>query len=80
MVDFMKLLKPEQRATVERRRKYQAEQVARFAAMSPAELIERAKHTIDNSEPCRFQQGDCVYDATLRYVILPELLRRVGEA
>jgi hypothetical protein len=79
VVDFRKLLSPEKRAELDRRERYHAERVVEAQALSDLALAQLVEYTIQNcSPPGEYEQrGDCTYDAALRHVFIPEMLRRL---
>jgi hypothetical protein len=80
MVDFNKLLTPEERSQMER----QHAEVQQLAECDALALVAEAIHTYHNSGPPRFSDGrrirpgENVYDAALHFTIVPELLRRLA--
>jgi len=64
--------------TLQRMRAHECD-VASFRAMTPVEFVDAAIHNLHNNEPIRWQAGDPVYDAVMRYTILPEMIVRLWE-
>lgn len=82
MVDFKKMLSPEAKERIARHEKI----VAEFRSMPLTDLVSDARHYLDNSQAPSYGdgrpmlKGTPVYDATMFYVIIPELLRRLEES
>ena len=73
MVDFLSKLSPKAR----QRLRWHDEQIQKAARMEDIELIQKLDYYIENSElGCRWQPGDPVYDAALKFVFLPEFIQR----
>lgn len=72
-------LSHEAQARVEESRTWAAERREAMEALDNENLIATAKFYMAQMEPMRFAPGEPVYDATMWHIILPELMRRVGE-
>ncbi|QTG12413.1 hypothetical protein G6M86_03760 [Agrobacterium tumefaciens] len=72
-------LSPEAQARAAELRNYQEAKVAHFANLTDQNLVASAKLYMAQMSPMHFAPGEPVYDATMWHVILPELMRRVGE-
>lgn len=72
-IDFKKLLSPEARERLARHKR----QVEHFASMTKEELVNRAEYYISNCAPTKHQKCECVYDAVVWHVIIPELIKRL---
>lgn len=72
-------LTPEAQARIAENREQVERKKAHFANLSDENLIASTKLFMQHAEPKQFAPGEPIYDATLWHVILPELLRRLGE-
>lgn len=72
-------LTPEAQARAAETRQWLLKRQSQFASMSDESLVANAKFYMRQMSPVRFAPGEPVYDATMWHVILPELLRRIGE-
>lgn len=70
-------LTPEAQARAATAEKWIFERRAQFAAMTDESLVANTKFYARQMTPLNFAPGEPVYDATMWYVILPELLRRL---
>jgi len=78
VVDFRKLLSPEARASLDRRKVKERE----VAAVDDAALVEMLETYYKNSSPPRYSDGtsmewDGSYDAVLYHVLIPEVIKRL---
>lgn len=73
------LLNPDERAAIEACRKQHEADVAQHAAMSDAELAERAAYYLTQIPEPRSPKGTPVYDTVMHHVILPEMIRRLRD-
>lgn len=70
---------PEAQARIAECQAWHEQKRAEFANLSNDNLVASAKLYMRHMTPLQFAPGEPVYDATMWTVILPELLRRVGE-
>jgi len=82
MVDFLKYLTPEQRDKVLRDREYISEQKASYSVKNHYELVVTVLHTYHNSgctsRTAKWQAADPVYDASLVFFLIPEMIERLS--
>lgn len=64
-------------AATELRLKHHRDLVQKFSAISDKDLAEKAELFFKHCEPPRFPKGSPVYDTTMHYVIIPELIKRL---
>lgn len=77
-MDFRKHLKPETKEALEQRERIHARRVQEAAAMPNAKLVEHVERTLAQCSVLPHEQkGEPTYEATLRNVLIPELLRRL---
>lgn len=79
MVDFTKLMSPEERERYFERTARWQEQVQEFDRLDNQELAERLEIYIANSEnyAAKVPRGEPVYDSVLWHVLLPLMARRL---
>lgn len=80
MVDFRKMMTPEQRERFDRDQEYIAREHARHRRMSNADLVKYAQNCINNAEgPRKYPAPVPVYDNAVWHFVLPELIRRLEQ-
>lgn len=79
-LDFLKFLKPEQRARIEARRAAHQQDVAEARSMSNEELCEKVTYYLSQSSFAhQWMPGEPVYDGVIAHVMIPEMMRRLKE-
>lgn len=78
MVDFRQRLSPEARAQLEACERHHAQKVAEVQGLDDEAFAAYIEANVENCETLsRWRAGDPVYEATLAYVIIPEVIRRL---
>jgi len=79
MVDFFKLLSPKRQEEIAAMDEFYSGRLKNFRAMKTKTLISSTKYFVAQMDsPHKYKPGVPVYDATFWHIILPELLRRLG--
>ena len=75
--NFLKLLSPEAREKAEKRIAYGNKVKAEVELLGDRELADKIEYWQRNSTPPKYYFGELVYDATLWYILIPEVIRRL---
>jgi hypothetical protein len=79
MVNFKKLISKEAQHRIAQRDEYYQKRLVEFRNLSKENLVASTKYYLTQMQaPKHWNPGDPVYDAVFYYIIIPELLRRLG--
>lgn len=77
-MSFKKVLTEKQRKKLAAKNEAYAKQCAWAKQLTNANLVRSLKYSLSQMcAPSRFEPGEPIYDATVWYVLIPELLKRL---
>lgn len=80
MVDFRRLMTPEQRARFDDYQEFAARQKETYRRLTTANLLSSMQYCLANMDgPYRYGPGAPVYDAAFFHAILPEIVSRLWQ-